>query len=165
MIIYKKISVDNRQELIELMENVLNKLERKEFFIPFTDDELEEIFQENKTISYGAFDNEKLIGTAQLYLEGWDCINEIKKEINLVSDKVVEIGGYLVLEEYRNKGIMKELEKILIKEAKENNYEYIIITVHPDNLPSNKAVESTGAKIVKTTKFGEYLRNIYLLKL
>lgn len=60
MIIYKKISVDNRQELIELMENVLNKLERKEFFIPFTDDELEELFQENKTISYGAFDNEKL---------------------------------------------------------------------------------------------------------
>lgn len=165
MITYKKINVDNRQDLIELMKNVLNKLERKEFFIPFTENEIEELFQESKTINYGAFDDEKLVGTAQLYLEEGNYIKNVKKEINLVSDKVIELGGYLVLEEYRNKGIMKELEKILIKEAKENNYEYIIITVHPDNLPSNKAVEFTGAKIVKTTKLGEYLRNIYLLKL
>ncbi|MBE5819798.1 MAG: GNAT family N-acetyltransferase [Clostridiales bacterium] len=164
MITYKKINVDNRQELIELMENVLNKLERKEFFIPFTENEIEELFQENNTISYGAFHNEKLVGTAQLYLED-NFIKNIKKEINLVSDKVAELGGYLVLEEYRNEGILKELEKRLIKEAKEKDYEYIVVTVHPDNLPSNKAVEFTGAKIVKTTKFGEYLRNIYLLKL
>ena len=165
MITYKKISVDNRQELIELMENVLNKLERKEFFIPFTEEEIEELFKENKTMIYGAFDNEKLVGTAQLYLEGWDYINEIKKEINLVSNKAVEIGGYLVLEKYRNKGIMKELQKRLIKEAEEQEIEYILATAHPENVPSNKTLESTGAKIVKTTKLGEYLRNIYLLKL
>lgn len=60
---------------------------------------------------------------------------------------------------------MKQLEDILIDEAKTREYDYLIITVHPDNIPSNKAVEHTGAKIVKTIKLGEYLRNIYLLKL
>lgn len=58
---------------------------------------------------------------------------------------------------------MKQLETILINKAKELNYEYIVITVHPDNIASNKATEYTGAKVKKVAKLGEYLRNIYLL--
>ena len=81
------------------------------------------------------------------------------------NNKVAEFGGYLVLEEYRNRGIMKHLEDMLISKLKEINYEYAVITVHPDNIASNKATEYTGAKIVKTTNLGEYLRNIYLLEI
>ena len=75
------------------------------------------------------------------------------------NNKIAEFGGYLVLEEYRNKGIVKHLEDILISKLKEMDYEYAVITVHPDNIASNK-----GAKIIKTTNLGDYLRNIYLLK-
>lgn len=39
---------------------------------------------------------------------------------------------------------------------------YLVATVHPENIASNKAVLSTNAKIVKTVNLGEYLRNIYL---
>ena len=164
MIKYKKIDIQYKDDLIELIKIVLNDLERKEFFMPFTDEDIEEMFDENKTIAFGAFDNDKLVGTAQLYLQQ-DCIKNIKNEIDLNNDRVAELGGYLVLKEYRNKGIMKELESILIKEAKRIRYEYLVITVHPDNIPSNKVTESIGAKIVKTVYLGEYLRNIYLLKL
>lgn len=80
------------------------------------------------------------------------------------SNKIAEFGGYLLLEEYRNKGIVKHLEDILISKLKEMDYEYAVITVHPDNIASNKAKEFTGAKIIKTTNLGDYLRNIYLLK-
>lgn len=164
MIIYKKLNVNNKIELLQLIKTVLENLERKEFFIPFTKEELDDLFEDSKIISYGAFDNDKLVGTAQLYLQESN-IDDIKKKINLNNSEVMELGGYLVLEEYRNKGITKELERILIKEAKERNGEYLVFTVHPDNIPSNKAVEFTGAKIVKTTKLGEYLRHIYLLKI
>lgn len=58
---------------------------------------------------------------------------------------------------------MKKLETILINEAKKLKLEYIVITVHPENIASNKATQYTGAKIVKTTNIGQYLRNIYLL--
>lgn len=90
-------------------------------------------------------------------------IENIKNIINLESNKIAELGGYLVKEEYRKKGIMKKLETILINEAKQLNIEYIVATVHPENIASNKATQYTGAKIVKTTNIGQYLRNIYLL--
>lgn len=163
MIQYKKINVKDKEKLIRLIDEVLTNLERKDFFIPFTDDEIEEMFDNNKVIIYGAYDEDKLIGTAQLYYEQ-SYIGDIKKIINLKSDKVAELGGYLVLENYRNQGIMKNLEKILIKEASNLNLKYIVITVHPDNIASNKTTESTGAKIVKKALLGEYLRNIYLLE-
>lgn len=164
MIRYRKIENKDKNSLTDLINDVLNGLERKEFFIPFTEEEIFEMFDKEKTIIYGAFDNDKLVGTAQLYLKQ-SYVKNIKEEIKLNSDKVAELGGYLVLNQYRNKGIMKELENILIKEAKNVGYEYLVITVHPDNIASNKVTAFTGAKLVKTTKLGEYLRNIYLLNI
>lgn len=41
MIEYKKIYITHKQDLKKLIEDVLNKLERKEFFIPFTEDEID----------------------------------------------------------------------------------------------------------------------------
>lgn len=131
--------------------------------MPFTEEELEDMFNRNKIITYGACDKEKLVGTAQLYLDE-SYTAEIKEILNMNNNKIAEFGGYLVLEEYRNKGIVKHLEDILISKLKEMDYEYAVITVHPDNIASNKAKEYTGAKIIKTTNLGDYLRNIYLLK-
>lgn len=163
MISYREIRAEEKQQLKELIDTVLGNLERKEFFIPFTEQDLEDMFNKNKVITYGAYDEEKLVGTAQLFFDE-SYTTEIKEILNIDSNKIAEFGGYLVLKEYRNKGIMKHLEDMLILKLKEMNYEYAVITVHPDNIASNKATEYTGAKIVKTTNFGDYLRNIYLLK-
>lgn len=164
MISYREIRLEEKQQLKELIDMVLKNLERKEFFIPFTEQDLEDMFNKNKVITYGAYDEEKLVGTAQLFFDE-SYTTEIKEMLNIDSNKIAEFGGYLVLKEYRNKGIMKHLEDILILKLKEMDYEYAIITVHPDNIASNKATEYTGAKIVKTTNLGDYLRNIYLLKI
>lgn len=59
-----------------------------------------------------------------------------------------------VLEQYRNQGIMKALQDKLISELKNINYEYAVMTAHPDNIASNKTIEYTRAKIVKTTMRG-----------
>lgn len=122
------------------------------------------MFDNSKVITYGAYDNNTLVGTAQLYLSE-NYVDEIKKILYFKDSVVAELGGALVLEEYRNKGIIKNLLSILIKEAKDINCDYVIATVHPQNIASNKAISSTNAKIVKTTNLGEYLRNIYLLEL
>ncbi len=164
MISYREIRVEEKQQLKELIDTVLGNLERKEFFIPFTEQDLEDMFNKNKVITYGAYDEGKLVGTAQLFFDE-SYTAEIKKILNIDSNKIAEFGGYLVLKEYRNKGIMKHLEDMLISKLKEMNYEYAVITVHPDNIASNKATEYTGAKIAKTINLGDYLRNIYLLKI
>lgn len=164
MITYREIKIEEKQQLKELINSVLKKLERKEFFIPFTEQEIEDMFNKEKVITYGAYDENKLVGTAQLFLDE-KYITEIKEILNMKNDKIAELGGYLVSEEYRNNGIIKHLEDILILKLKDMKYEYAVITVHPDNIASNKATEYTGAKIVKTTNLGQYLRNIYLLKI
>ena len=157
--------MSNRKEsLVNLIDKVLQNLERKEFFIPFTTEEIDMMFDDSKVIVYGAYDNNKLVGTAQLYLSE-NYVEEIKQILSLDSNSVAELGGALVLEEYRNKGIMKELSKRLIEEAKNKSIEYIVITVHPENIASNKAFSYTGAKVKQTVNLGEYLRNIYLLDL
>lgn len=164
MVNYREITLEDKNSMKILMDEVLGGLERKEFFIPYTEEEFEELFDKCKVISYGAFDDGKLIGTAQLYLQE-SCVRKLKEIINLKNDRVVELGGYLVSSEYRGKGIMKRLESILIEEAKKLNYEYILITVHPDNVASNMATRYTGAEVADTVYLGEYLRNIYLLKI
>lgn len=164
MIEYRKINISEEKQLRELIDTVLSGLERKEFFIPFTQEELKDLFNEDKVITYGAFDGEKLVGTAVVYLDE-SYTKELREILNMNNCKMAELGEYLVLEEYRNKGIMKTLEDILIKNLKEMNFEYAVVTVHPDNIASNRATAHTGAKIVKVTKLGDYLRNIYLLKL
>lgn len=164
MIEYRKITIEEKESLINLIDKVLQNLERKEFFIPFTTEEIDMMFDDSKVITYCAYDNNKLVGTAQLYLSE-NYVEEIKRMLSLDSNSVAELGGALVLKEYRNKGIMKELSKRLIEEAKNRNIEYIVITVHPENIASNKAFSYTGAKIKQIVNFGGYLRNIYLLDL
>ena len=164
MIEYRKITIEEKESLVNLIDKVLQNLERKEFFIPFTTEEIDMMFDDSKVIAYGAYDNNKLVGTAQLYLSE-NYVEEIKQILSLDSNSVAELGGALVLEEYRNKGIMKELSKRLIEEAKNKSIEYIVITVHPENIASNKAFSYTGAKVKQTVNLGEYLRNIYLLDL
>lgn len=164
MIKYRIINVDAKNDLVKLMNIVLDNLERKEFFHPFTNAEIEDMFDATKTIIYGAYDEDKLVGCACLFLQELDVL-EIKNIINLNDDLVIKMGCFLVLEEYRNKGIIKELESRLISIAKHNRYKYIVITTHPDNIPSNKVILSINAKLVKTAMLENYLRNIYLLKL
>lgn len=164
MIEYRKIDITDKDNLKNLIDIVLNGLERKEFFIPFTEEEIDMMFDSSIAITYGAYDNNKLVGTAQLYLSE-NYVSEIKKILELKNSKVAELGGALALEEYRNKGIIKNLLSILIEETKDKNYDYLVATVHPENIASNKAALSTNAKIVKTVNLGEYLRNIYLLEI
>lgn len=102
MISYREIRVEEKQQLKELIDTVLENLERKEFFMPFTEEELEDMFNGDKIITYGAWDEEKLVGTAQLYLDE-SYTAEIKEILNMNNNKMAEFGGYLVLEQYRNK--------------------------------------------------------------
>ncbi len=164
MIEYRKIPPEEKESLRNLIDKVLINLERKEFFIPFTTEEIDMMFDDSKVITYGAYDNNKLVGTAQLYLSE-NYVEKIKQILNINNSSVAELGGALVLEEYRNRGIMKQLSRRLIEEAKNKKYEYIVITVHPENIASNKTFSFTGAKVEKTVNLGEYLRNIYLLDL
>lgn len=82
-LIYKKIDTKDKEQLFKLIDTVLGGLENKEYFIPYEQWELDSMFDsKNYAPLYGAYDGEKLVGMAQLYVSQ-DMLKDFKKEFEL----------------------------------------------------------------------------------
>jgi RimJ/RimL family protein N-acetyltransferase len=80
--------------------------------------------------------------------------------------KIAEIGRAMVAPEYRHKGLMNMITQELIIHAKKQGIQYLVATVHPQNIPSQKAAAALGMeKKEHCVKHGKYERDILLLKL
>jgi len=102
---------------------------------------------------------------AQLYVSQ-DMLEDFKSEFGLEDYKVCELGGNLVLPEYRGNGITTKLQTIEMELAKDLGYDYIISMAHPDNIGSCKTLERVGLEFVKETRLSNgFLRKLYMLKL
>lgn len=165
-LVHKKVKNEDKDQLFNLINIVLNGLENKEYFIPYEKWELDSMFDEkNYAPLYGAYDGEKLVGMAQLYISQ-KMLEEFKKEFGLIDYKVCELGGNLVLPEYRGRGITTTLQTIEFNLARKLDFDYIISMAHPDNIGSCKTLEKVGLKFVKTTTLSNgFLRNLYMCKL
>jgi len=165
-LVYKKIEEKDKEQLFKLIETVLEGLENPEYFIPYEQWEYESMFdEENYAPLYGAFDGEKLAGMAQLYVSQ-DMLSDFKKEFELEEFSVCELGGNLVLPEYRGLGITTKLQTIELELAKELGFDYIISMAHPDNIGSCKTLERVGLNFIKETRLSNgFLRKLYMLKL
>lgn len=165
-LIYKEIEQKDKEKILDLMDNVINNLERPEFyFIGDKEKELQRMFDLDYVYNLGAYDNEKLVGMTQLYVDQED-LKEYIDILGLKRYKVCELGSALVLKEYRNKGIMQNLIKIQKDKAKYFKFDYMISTVHPENIPSNIAFEKSGFSIKKQIMINDkYLRNLYQIEL
>ena len=102
---------------------------------------------------------------AQLYVSQ-EMLADFKKEFDLEQYSVCELGGNLVLTEYRGNGITTKLQTIELELAKELEFDYIISMAHPDNIGSQKTLEKVGLKFVKEARLTNgFLRKLYMLKL
>lgn len=165
-LIYKKVEEKDKEQLFKLIEIVLGGLENPEHFIPYERWEYDSMFdEENYAPLYGAYDGEKLVGMAQLYVSQ-DMLADFKKEFGLEEYSVCELGGNLVLPEYRGLGITTKLQTIELELAKKLEFDYIISMAHPDNIGSCKTLERVGLNFVKETRLSNgFLRKLYMLKL
>lgn len=165
-LIYKKIETKDKEQLFKLIDTVLGGLENKEYFIPYEQWELDSMYDEkNYAPLYGAYDGDKLVGMAQLYVSQ-DMLEDFKKEFELEKYTVCELGGNLVLPEYRGNGITTKLQTMELELAKNLGFDYIISMAHPDNIGSCKTLEKVGLKFVKETRLSNgFLRKLYMLKI
>ena len=93
-------------------------------------------------------------------------LDDFKREFNLTDYKVCELGGNLVLPEYRGMGITTKLQTMELELAKKLGFDYIISMAHPDNIGSCKTLEKVGLEFVKeTTLSNGFLRKLYMNKL
>ena len=165
-LVYKKIEEKDKEQLFELIKNVIEGLEKEAYFIPYEQWEYDSMFdEENYAPIYGAYDGDTLAGMAQLYVSQ-DMLADFKKDFELTEYSVCELGGNLVLPEYRGMGITTKLQTMLLEIAKKREFDYIISMAHPDNIGSCKTLERVGLQFIKTTTLSNgFLRNLYMLKL
>lgn len=165
-LLYKKIEEKDKEQLFKLIDIVLNGLPDQAHFIPYEQWELDSMFDDvNYAPLYGAYDGDKLVGMAQLYVSQ-DMLKEFKEEFELTEYKVCELGGNLVLPEYRGRGITTKLQTLEMQLAKDLGFDYIISMAHPDNIASCKTLEKIGLEFVKETKLSNgFLRRLYMKKL
>jgi len=162
---FKVIELNDEKQVKDLINVVLSGLERPEFFISYSEWELENLFNKDYAPLYGAYDGDKLVGMGQLYVNQ-DSLKEYKETFNIADKKVAELGGALVLPEYRKRGIMTSLMNIITDLAKDMGFDYVISMAHPDNIGSNKALKNVGLKYIKTvTENNGYLRDLYIMEL
>lgn len=166
-LVYKKIEKKDSDQLFKLIDVVLNNLDNPDYFIPYEEWEYESMFDDkNYAPLYGAYDGDKLVGMAQLYVSQ-EMLADFKKDFGLDSNiQVAELGGNLVLPEYRGLGITTNLQKLELEIAKERGFDYLISMAHPDNIGSCKTLEKVGLQFVNKQKLTNgFLRNLYMLKL
>ena len=104
---YRKIEEKDKDQLFCLINIVLKGLENPEYFIPYEQWELDSMFDEiNYAPLYGAYDGDKLVGMAQLYVSQ-DMLKDFKEELSAVK--------WITIDELIDK-IKNHSEEFLIKE-------------------------------------------------
>ena len=162
----KTLNIKDEKNYLELIDDVVNNMENKSWFIQPTAEEQKNWFLEkDKFLTLGFFDNKKLVG-ASSFVFGVEGMEDVLKFINITSQKVCEIGPCIVCKEFRGKNIMLKLNQKLLKLAKERGIEYVVATAHPDNVASNKSLQKLGLSLFGQFKRNKtFLRNVYVLKI
>lgn len=123
------------------------------------------MFDEDYAPLLGAYDGDKFVAIAQLYVDQ-EMLKEFKEVLEISDKKVCELGGNLVLPNYRGKGLMFKMIQIQREWAKDLGFEYIISMAHTDNIGSLKSLEKLGLEHKKTAEVANsYLRAVYSLKM
>lgn len=163
---FKVVEKDDEKQFLSLVNNVLSNLENKNYFIPYEDSEYYNMINKKDYATvFGAYHNNNLVGVSIVCFDK-TLMEQEKLHYDITTSNICELGGNLVLPEYRGLKIASFLQKICIDYAKSKNFEYVVSMAHPDNIKGCKTLEGAGLKFLKKVNLESgYVRNLYLLKL
>ena len=158
-----KLTENDKKNYLDLMDEVVKKLPRPEFFIKITDEEEKDLFNKNLCIVFGVFEKDKLIAASSLY---YNQPNDVADFLSLPSAKCGEIAHCIVLPEFRGNNLMLSLNKEILLQAKKLKLKYMLATAHPENIASNHSLTALGLKkIDRFMRHESFDRNVYLRKI
>lgn len=161
----RELTPQDREALDSLIASIVTHLPNRNFLIPLSEAEREELFSpDSQDMAYGIFEEEKLVAATGLFFDLRDFYEE--EEFKEVEWKyAAELGGNMTLPSCRGKGYMRKLCQQILKCAQEKGIKYLFATAHPENLAGMKCLLTIGMKCVKEYDRHGYRRNIYFLEL
>lgn len=161
----RKLQVHDKQQLDALLKDVEGHLAQPEFWLPVQQEAYDHFFDSAWTYFAGVFDDGKLIGAAALFFNEFEW-GQSKKLLNLTTNSIAEFGRAMVQHNFRGKGVMGALSAHLLECARSLNIEYMVATVHPNNIASQKVLQKMGLeKQAECVKECGYARSVYAMKL
>lgn len=154
-------------EYKKLSKTVLDLLQDKSWFIPFDEDVIDSMFEEDSSlIVYGCIIDGVLAAVSMLDLN-WEEFIEIGEAASIdLNKKGAEMGGSMVLPAFRGQNLMLEMNRALLEEAKKNQFSFLLATAHPDNKASNTSLQKLGFVHKNTIiRTGKYVRHVYAMEL
>ena len=162
--ITRQLTIKDKQLFNEFNKKILDVITNSEWFIPFSPDD-EQVLMPDHDLFLGIFDGEKLVAISGLIVTE-TFYGEIRDVLGLQGKKIAEVGGSMVLPEYRGQNLMLKINKMLVELAREQGYEHLVATVHPDNVASRTSAETLGfVKKDCIMRKGRFLRNVYQMDL
>ena len=160
-----RLTKENHNQFKEIIKVVVDNLEDKDMLIVISDKEQDEIFENKRAAVFGAVENQELLAISGLFWDESD-FQEIVELCDISGAKVAEIAECMTLPNARGRGIMLAVNKQLCAYARQQGFDYLIATAHPANKASDATLKKLGMKCQgQFMRYGQYIRNYYLLKL
>lgn len=160
----KRIEKSYHKEFKKLISTVVDALSKKEWLIAPTDEEIENVFENNKVDFWGVFEDGELLAISSLSYDE-DDFAEIVNLLEIEGHKVAEIAECMTLPKARGNNFMLKINSVLAQKAKEKGIEYLIATAHPDNVASNSSLQKLGMKKAgQFYRYRKYPRNYLVMK-
>jgi RimJ/RimL family protein N-acetyltransferase len=162
----KRLDKSNQQDFINFNRIIRQNLANPKWFMPFSEENMTHTFDEGNTlVVYGVF-VDGVLAAISLFDHNYYEFKELSIAVGVSPDKKgAELGGSMVLPEFRGQNLMLDINTKLISVAKEMGIDYFVATVHPDNIASNRSVQKMGMQLKTTiTRTGGYERNVYVLE-
>ena len=145
-----------------LIRDVEASLPDEKFWLPISKTSKAHFFDDEWTFFLGAFVQEELVGAAALFFNENEW-GESRQTIGIQSTSIAEFGRAMVRSDFRGRGIMNLIASELVKVATGKPVDYLLATVHPNNIPSQKTVKMMGMeKAGFCVKNGGFERDIFL---
>ncbi|WP_342463014.1 GNAT family N-acetyltransferase [Ureibacillus sp. FSL K6-8385] len=160
----KKLKVDDLPQILDLQRTVVDALPHKDILEPLSAEEFEYILKGNGIV-IGVFVGDRLIAFRALLIPEIDD-QHLGKDIGLNEEdlkRVIYQEISNVHPEFRGYGLQKKMAKIIMKLIDDSEFDYVMATVMPYNIPSIKDKLHQGMHIAALKeKYGGKLRYIFV---
>ncbi|HIW12974.1 MAG TPA: N-acetyltransferase [Candidatus Salinicoccus stercoripullorum] len=163
---FRNLDMNDLEAIIALQNAVYDALEDREVLQTLTKEEFAEIIRQGYII--GVFKGDALIATRSMYIPAAEELEHLADDAG-ISDKSRVIYSEITFIDSasRGRGLQTEMGRELIRRVRESgDFDHILTTVMPGNIPSLKDKFRLGFKIVKTKyKYGGKKRHVMQLNI
>lgn len=163
---FRDLNLNDLDAVLELQNSVYDSLENREVLETLRKEEFEEIIKQGYII--GVFKGQSLVATRSMYIPQVDEAEHLGDDAKIGDkNRIIYSEITFIDPASRGQGLQTKMGEALIRRVRDSgDFDYVLTTVMPTNIPSLKDKFKLGFKIVKTTyKYGGKKRHVMLLNL